>query len=330
LAGVGTTYLLTAPSALKKRGLRSGVRAKAVSDPEEVKQAIRSVYGSVAKTGSSLYDEGTHGAQQPSASCCGESSADPMALAIQLGYTKEELDGVPKGSNMGLGCGNTRTIANYKPGEVVVDLGSGGGLDAFIAAPFVTAKGRVIGVDMTPDMMHKARANRKTDLSKYGCCEFRLGEIEHLPIGDHTADVIISNCVINLSTEKQSVFNEAYRVLKPGGRLAISDMVMHTEMPDAMKTDKRLICGCMGGCEHVDKLTEIMKNAGFTDIKITEKKGFRQIVAGWAPGTGIEKYVTSAWITATKPVTPGAESTAKVSMDTATPDLDNAAPKKSG
>jgi len=359
LAGVGTTYLLIAPPTnktvernpylsltvsrpysislspnrcsplTKRRGLlRSGVKSTAVTDPEDVKQAIRSVYGSVAKTGSSLYDQGTHGAQQPTASCCGESNTDPMELALQLGYTKEELDSVPKGCNMGLGCGNTRRIANYAPGEVVVDLGSGGGLDAFIAAPHVSPNGRVIGVDMTPDMVHKARANRKTDLSKYGICEFRLGEIEHIPIGDSTADVIISNCVINLSTEKQSVFNEAYRVLKPGGRLAISDMVMHTEMPDDLKNDKRLICGCMGGCEHINVLRKMMESAGFEKIEIKEKKGFREIVAGWAPGTGIEKYVTSCWITATKSTTPGDNS--KKSLDTATPNLDIQGAKKSG
>eukprot|EP00468_Gymnochlora_sp_CCMP2014_P008840 CAMPEP_0167758172 /NCGR_PEP_ID=MMETSP0110_2-20121227/10325_1 /TAXON_ID=629695 /ORGANISM="Gymnochlora sp., Strain CCMP2014" /LENGTH=308 /DNA_ID=CAMNT_0007644427 /DNA_START=215 /DNA_END=1141 /DNA_ORIENTATION=+ len=284
---------------------------------EETKQAIREVYGSVARTGSSLVAQGSHG-KQATASCCGEADADPLELAKQLGYTEEELKSVPEGSNMGLGCGNTRTIANYKPGDVVVDLGSGGGLDAFIAAPFLLPGGRAIGIDMTPDMVHKARANRLTDLKKYKHCEFRLGEIEHIPVGDNTATCIVSNCVINLSTSKQSVFNEAFRILRPGGRLAISDIVMFKEMPDEMKKDKRLVCGCMGGCAMISDLKDMMTKAGFTEISIKEKKGFSEIIKGWAPDTGVENYVTSCWIEAVKPE--DATFDPKASLDTPTPD----------
>eukprot|EP00466_Bigelowiella_natans_P010560 jgi/Bigna1/87849/estExt_fgenesh1_pg.C_250020 len=318
-----------------------GTQSSTGDHEEDIKKAIRDTYGSVAKTGSNLFAQGTHG-KKPSSSCCGESDADPLLISMKLGYTKEELEAIPKSANMGLGCGNTRTIAEYKAGEVAVDLGCGGGLDAFIAAPHVLPGGRVIGVDFSHDMLAKARANRKSNVKKYGHCEFRLGEIEHLPIADNTADVIVSNCVVNLSTQKQAVFNEAYRVLKPGGRVAISDMVLFKELPPELKTyflihpppllihlirtsdDLSLICGCMGSAAPIVELRKVMMQAGFESISITEKKGFGEIVKGWAPGKGIEKYCTSAWITATKPLNSAAKGASVASLDTATPGFDRA------
>ena len=204
----------------------------------------------------------------------------------------------PNGADMGLGCGNPQAIANLKSGETVVDLGSGGGFDAFLAANEIGSSGKVIGVDMTPEMISKARAN--AEKASYTNVEFRLGEIEHLPIADNTADTIISNCVINLSPNKQQVFNDAYRILKTGGRLAISDIVNSTEFPDDIKNDMHLYSACVSGASSINELQGMMKNAGFKDIKITPKDESREFIKDWAPGSNIEDYVISASIQAVK------------------------------
>lgn len=258
---------------------------------EDIRDSIRSNYSAVAKNGSS-------------GGCCGGScSCSPTEFSIKntsikLGYTDEELSVVPSDSNMGLGCGNPIAIASLKEGETVLDLGSGGGFDCFLARRQVGESGYVIGVDMTPDMVRLARDNAKE--SGYANLDFRLGEIEHLPVADHIIDTIISNCVINLALDKSQVFKEAYRVLKKGGKLAISDVVATAEMPQHIKDDLALISSCIGGAEHVDKIAAMLSDAGFSDIKLTPKDNGKEIVSEWAPDKHIEDFVTSYIIEARK------------------------------
>jgi SAM-dependent methyltransferase len=238
-------------------------------------------------------------------SCCGVSddAAINTLISTRLGYSETDLQQVPEGADMGLGCGNPRAIASLKPGDVVVDLGSGGGFDAFLAAQEVGEAGHVIGIDMTPEMLSKARANAQK--GNYTQVEFRLGEIENLPVADNSVDVIISNCVINLSTNKQRVFDECFRILKQGGRLAISDTVKTTELPDELKNDPQLYAGCMAGALLIDELEVILQEAGFSDIRITPKDESREFIKDWAPGRGVEDYVLSASIEAVKPSAAG-------------------------
>lgn len=262
---------------------------------DDHRQSVRSAYAQVAQA------ENSGGACGIESSCCGVSddSAINSLISTRLGYSKDDLENVPDGADMGLGCGNPRAIASLKPGEVVVDLGAGGGFDCFLAAQEVTETGRVIGVDMTPDMLSKARANAIK--GKYSNVEFRLGEIEYLPIENEQADVIISNCVINLSPDKGQVFKEAFRVLKPGGRLAISDVVATAELPEEMKSDEALIAGCMGNAALIGDLEEMIEAAGFVDISIVPKDGSKEFIRDWAPGHAVTDYVVSAAIEAKKP-----------------------------
>jgi arsenite methyltransferase len=266
---------------------------------DEIRQAVRDSYGRVAEAS----DSGSCCGE--SASCCGVSdeTAIHTLISTRLGYSSADLARVPEGADMGLGCGNPRAIASLRPGEIVVDLGSGGGFDAFLASPEVGGTGRVIGVDMTPAMVSKARAN--AEKGAFTNVEFRLGEIEHLPVADNTADVIISNCVINLSPDKPQVFREAFRVLKPGGRLAISDVVASTELPEDMRNDPLLYSGCIAGAPLLDDLRAMLEAAGFAEIRITPKDESREFIRDWAPGRGVEHYVLSAHIEATRPVTGG-------------------------
>jgi arsenite methyltransferase len=199
---------------------------------------------------------------------------------------------------MGLGCGNPIAIAALKAGETVLDLGSGGGFDCFLARRRVGEAGAVIGVDMTPDMIRLARAN--AEKSGYSNVEFRLGEIEHLPVADNAVDVIISNCVINLSLDKEQVYRDAYRVLKPGGRLSISDVVATAELPEPVKQDLKLLAGCIAGAEHADKVRLMLRDAGFVNIVLTPKDNSREIIASWVPGRNLEDYVASYIIEANK------------------------------
>ena len=233
--------------------------------------------------------------------CCGVSddTAINQLISTRLGYTQEDLKAVPEGADMGLGCGNPKAIAALQAGETVVDLGSGGGFDCFLAAAEVGEEGHVIGVDMTPDMISKARDNAVR--GQYSQVEFRLGEIEHLPVADNTANVIISNCVINLSPDKPQVFREAYRVLAPGGRLAISDVVATTELPVEMREDAFMISACIGNAALADDLERWMVEAGFEDIRIEPKDESREFIRDWAPGRSVEDYVLSANIEAVKP-----------------------------
>ena len=234
-------------------------------------------------------------------SCCGVSddTAINTLISTRLGYSADDLAKVPAGADMGLGCGNPRAIASLTAGEVVIDLGSGGGFDAFLAAGEVGESGHVIGIDMTPAMLSKARAN--AEKGRFTNVEFRLGEIEHLPVADNTADIIISNCVINLSPHKELVFQDAFRVLKAGGRLAISDVVATAIMPDEMKHDPVLHAGCMAGASLIEELETMMRQAGFEQIRIVPKDESREFIRDWAPGRGVEAYVVSAYIEAVKP-----------------------------
>ncbi len=262
---------------------------------DDIRQHVRDSYTEVAEASNNSNGCGVE------SSCCGVSDDEAINTIIssRLGYSTDERDSVPEGADMGLGCGNPRAIASLKPGEVVVDLGSGGGFDAFLAAQEVGESGHVIGIDMTPTMLSKARAN--AEKGKYTQVEFRLGEIEHLPIADNTVDVIISNCVINLSPNKLQVFRDALRILKPGGRLAISDIVASAEMPEDMKNDPILHAGCMAGAELVDDLKTMMDEAGFENIRIAPKDESKDFIKDWAPGRGVEDYVLSATIEAVKP-----------------------------
>jgi C_GCAxxG_C_C family probable redox protein len=220
-----------------------------------------------------------------------------------MGYSKEDMTSVPEGANMGLGCGNPTAMASLKPGETVLDLGSGGGIDCFLAASAVGETGKVIGVDMTPEMVSRARENAK----KAGLrnVEFRLGEIEHLPAEDKSVDAIISNCVVNLSPEKDKVFREAYRVLKPGGRLAVSDVVATSPLPEEVRKDLSLISACIGGAERVEAIKRMLEETGFEEIRVTPVEGSRDFIREWLPGKGLENALASARIEAVKPLEKG-------------------------
>ncbi|MCU7844585.1 MAG: arsenite methyltransferase [Candidatus Thiodiazotropha sp. (ex Monitilora ramsayi)] len=260
------------------------------------RQEVRQAYAEVAQASNE------NSACGVGSSCCGVSddAAINTLISTRLGYSEADLAQVPDGADMGLGCGNPKAIASLQPGEVVVDLGSGGGFDCFLAAAEVGDEGRVIGVDMTPDMLTKARGNAIK--GNYTNVEFRLGEIEHLPIADATADVIISNCVINLSPDKARVFRDAYRILKPGGRLAISDVVATVELPEEMRNDPLLISGCMGNASLIEELEGMIDAAGFERTRIAPKDESREFIRDWAPGRGVEEYVVSATIEAVKPL----------------------------
>jgi SAM-dependent methyltransferase len=259
------------------------------SKQDKIKETVKERYGEIAKSGSS---------------CCGGNVIDPFELiqpekqASLMGYSPEELEIVPEGANLGLGCGNPQAIAALMEGEVVLDLGSGAGFDSFLAARQVGLTGKVIGVDMTPDMITRAEENAQK--GSYNNVEFRLGEIEDLPVENDSVDVILSNCVINLSPDKQAVYNEAFRVLKPGGRLAISDMVASVDLPPEIKEDMSLYSSCVAGALQVDELRAILETAGFRDIKIDPKDESREFINKWTPGIPIEDYVLSASIEAIK------------------------------
>ncbi|MBK9697510.1 MAG: arsenite methyltransferase [Propionibacteriaceae bacterium] len=258
---------------------------------DEIRQAVRENYGQIAVSESSCCD---------SSSCCTPTAQQPQLLSLQLGYSQQDLIAVPEGANLGLGCGNPQAIADLQPGETVLDLGSGAGFDCFLAAAKVGPRGRVIGVDMTPQMITKARANAQRD--GYDNVEFRLGEIEHLPVADASVDAVISNCVINLSPDKANVFAEAFRVLRPGGRLAISDVVAFAPIPDEVRDDLALLSNCVSGAEEAGVVERLLQDAGFEHVRVDAKEESKTFMAEWAPGTPITDYVVSATIEARKPV----------------------------
>jgi len=260
------------------------------------RQGIREAYAEVATSSSAGACCGEV------ASCCGVSddAAINTLISTRLGYSSEDLGRVPNGADLGLGCGNPKAIAALRPGEIVLDLGSGAGFDAFLAAHEVGSEGHVIGVDMTPEMLSKARDNAAR--GRYANVEFRLGEIEHLPVADCSVDVILSNCVINLSPDKPQVFREAWRVLRPGGRLAISDVVATAELPEEMKRDQQLVAACIGNASLIGEIHGWLAAAGFKAIRIEPKEESREFIRDWAPGRNPQDYVVSATIEAIKPV----------------------------
>ncbi len=236
-------------------------------------------------------------------SCCCVQPENANKTITQLGffYSDQEAKAAPKGSFMGLGCGNPTALANLKEGETVLDLGSGGGFDCFLASSRVGAKGWVIGVDMTPKMITKARANAERET--YQNVEFRLGELEHLPVADRLVDVIISNCVVNLSPDKVMVFREAFRVLKPGGRLMIMDMVAKTDLPDRLRSDPSLYCACIGGAAEVGWIERRLTEIGFDSIRINFKDQQQYYIDEEVNEDNIYKFVSPASIRAVKPKT---------------------------
>ncbi|HQR25456.1 MAG TPA: arsenite methyltransferase [Nocardioides sp.] len=251
-------------------------------DPEQLRDTVREHYAAVASAAGS--------------GCCG---GGPQPVSLSLGYTPDDLTAVPDGADLGLGCGNPQALARLEPGMTVLDLGCGAGFDVFLAARAVGEEGLVIGVDMTPEMLAKARANART--AGYRNVDFRLGEIEHLPVADASVDVVISNCVINLSPDKQAVFAEAFRVLRPGGRLAVSDVVAFAELPEEVRGDLALYAGCVAGAATAAQTCTMLEQAGFADLHVTPLDHSREVVTTWAPGLDLADYVASASIEATRP-----------------------------
>lgn len=273
---------------------------------EAVRDQVRAGYAEIAQHGSE---------RRKSSCCCGMSEVDADALAKQIGYTEEELAVLPGGANIGLSCGNPGAIAALRPGEVLLDLGSGAGFDAFIAAPKVGPTGRVIGVDMTAEMLAKARRNVATfrERTKLDNVEFRLGEIEHLPVADASVDVVISNCVINLSPDKPQVWREIARVLRPGGRVAVSDLALWKPLPREVAEMVEALVGCIAGAVLVSETERMAKESGLIDIRLNPRSGYvaamtdgkdplyQKILAHLPKGSGPEDYLTSLEVTAFKP-----------------------------
>jgi arsenite methyltransferase len=233
-------------------------------EKENVKKIVRQGYAKIAKKEKPCCSAST--------SCCSNTSSMSKEISKRIGYTDEEIGSVPEGANLGLGCGNPVALASLNKGETVLDLGSGGGFDCFLAANRVGKNGMVIGVDMTPEMIDRARENARK--SKHENVEFRLGEIENLPVADSTVDIVISNCVINLSPDKKRVFQEAFRVLKPNGRLMVSDIVLSKKLPDIIKKNVEAYIGCLSGAEMKDKYLKMIEGAGFQEVRVIEENHF--------------------------------------------------------
>ena len=274
----------------------------------DIRSTIRDQYGAMARAGASCCGPASTG-------CCAP-SADPATLAAAIGYDPAELTRIlPEGANLGLSCGNPGAIAALTPGEVVLDLGSGAGFDVFLSGPKVGAAGLVIGVDMTPDMLTKARANIAGYTQRTGLAnvEFRMGEIEHLPVADASVDVVISNCVINLSTDKSQVWREIARVLKPGGRVAVSDIVLLRPLPEAVRGAINAYVGCIAGASLIAEVRQMMRNAGLVDVHLAAKSAYvdtltaggddlyRHVAADLPQDASPSDFITSMDITATKP-----------------------------
>ena len=266
-------------------------------DSEKIRDYVRERYGAIATQAGEPTASGCGcGGSASSSSCC---DASGQAYGEKLGYTAEQLAAAPAGADLGLGCGNPLAIASIQPGETVLDLGSGAGFDCFLAARQLKGTGRVLGVDMTPAMIAKARGNaRKSGLANV---EFRLGEIEALPVADASVDLIMSNCVINLSPEKPRVLREAFRVLRPGGRLAIADIVATQPLPAKVREKLDLIGACVAGAALVTDLQAWLAEAGFRQIEIKPREASRTLINEWTEETKAGDFVVSALITATKP-----------------------------
>ena len=283
------------------------------STPQDVREIVRAGYARIAETG--LLSTATN---PKGGGCCGSSPCGGVSvdsLAQQIGYSAAEIKALPEGANMGLSCGNPTAIAHLKRGQVVLDLGSGGGFDVFLAGPKVGPRGRVIGVDMTPEMLSKARRNTAAYTKTTGLrnVEFRLGEIEHLPLADASVDVVISNCVINLSPDKPQVWREIARVLKPGGRVAASDMALLRPLPPQVRTMVEALVGCVAGAVLIKKYRQMLVDAGLADVTLRPKPEYvaaladfkdplYQTIAQSLPaGMTVADLITSVDVMASKP-----------------------------
>ncbi|HOD48922.1 MAG TPA: arsenite methyltransferase [Candidatus Hydrogenedentes bacterium] len=278
-----------------------------MSNEERIRERVRTGYASIARGDGSCCG--------PAQTCCGGGGGEAAQLAQAIGYDAEELAELPEGANMGLSCGNPIALATLKPGETVVDLGSGGGFDVFMAGRKLGPEGRAIGVDMTAEMVAKARRNAEEYRARTGLdnIEFRLGEIEHLPLADNSADVVISNCVINLSPDKGQVWREIARVLKPGGRAAVSDLALLKPLPQEMREMVEALVGCIAGAVLVKETERMAKEAGLVEIELVEKRGYvekmtdwndplyRKIIENLPAGTRMNEFVTSLYVTGKKP-----------------------------
>ncbi len=278
-------------------------------DAFQIRDYVRERYGAIAEQSDSSGDSagccvpaeasakaGGCGSGSGGGDCCGVAEAETYSET--LGYSAADVTSVPAGADLDLGCGNPLALASIKPGETVLDLGSGAGFDCLLAARQLNGTGRVIGVDMTPPMIGKARRNAAK--AGFANVEFRLGEIEHLPVADGTVDLIISNCVINLSPEKAQVFREAFRVLKPGGRLAISDVVATKPVPPALREKLPAIGACVAGAALICDLKAMLHDAGFVRVGIQPRDASRQTIAQWTEDAGVADFVVSAFLTACK------------------------------
>lgn len=286
------------------------------ADPNTARENVLRGYTKIAQDGqwSSVQAKPADGGCCGGGGCCGPTTLTADQVAEAVGYSSDELSSLPEGANMGLSCGNPTAIAALRPGEVVLDLGSGGGMDCFVAGPRVGATGRVIGVDMTPEMLAKARRNIESYQRQSGLdnVEFRLGEIEHLPVADASVDVVLSNCVINLSPDKAQVWREVARVLRPGGRVAVSDLALLRPLPEAVVTDLEALIGCVAGADLVDKVRSDMEAAGLVDIRLESKPSYvdamttwqdplyAKILASLPSGTRMSEFVTSLDMSARK------------------------------
>lgn len=282
--------------------------------PDEVRETVRTGYAEIARSGRWSGADAEAGSCCGGGGCCGPATSTPEDVARAVGYAQAELAGVPEGANMGLSCGNPTALAGLRPGEVVLDLGSGGGFDCFIAGPLVGSAGRVIGVDMTAEMVGKARGNVPAYQRRSGLdnVEFRLGEIEHLPVADASVDVVISNCVLNLSPDKPRVWREIARVLRPGGRVAVSDLALLQSLPDGVAQDAEALIGCVAGAEPVEQARRHAIDAGLTDIELTSKPAYvesltdredplyERLAADLPEGATLGAFVTSLDIAARK------------------------------
>jgi arsenite methyltransferase len=290
----------------------SGPAAVAARESEEaVREKVREGYGKIARQAGASSCCGPAGA---GGGCCGAAVLSPDDVARAVGYSDKDVSILPDGANMGLSCGNPTALASLKPGEVVLDLGSGGGFDCFVAGPKVGPKGRVIGVDMTPDMLSKARKNVASYREQSGLdnVEFRLGEIEAIPVADASVDVVISNCVLNLSPDKPRVWREIARVLKPGGRVAISDLALVKPLPASVHNDLEALIGCIAGAVLVEEVKQAAQAAGLTQIVLTPKPAYidamtswqdplyKKVIAGLPAGSTPGEYITSLDISARK------------------------------
>jgi arsenite methyltransferase len=265
--------------------------------PSEQRQAVRERYGTIAADPGHDSCCGDGPEARDGDSCCGDGSEDAYARA--LGYSSDDVERVAEGANLNLGCGNPTAIAGLEAGETVLDLGSGGGFDCFLAAREVGPAGQVIGVDMTPEMVERARANAAENEASN--VSFRLGEIEHLPVADGSVDVVISNCVVNLSPDKPRVFREAYRVLRPGGHVAISDVVLTAEIPEARRADPSSVAACVAGTATVPELEAMLTDAGFTDVAIEPKAESETFIRDWDAERDLSDYIVAARIEGRKP-----------------------------